>query len=491
MKKILLLSLFIVQSCFVFAQNCCKNDSAFKELQFPLTVQDTQTVFYYFNNEWIAGANPDMVGADSILKMEVKNDEYGNRAVFITISSEDFEKLKSDVKEATKNLWVNYDPICEFPGGNGLLKEWMEANIQIPDGYKGNERVVVSFYVQPDGTVTDSKIVRPSKNEAANVEALRLVNALPNFRVKFFTPKKHRIGYILPIVFKEPGAIYIRGNEAPETLCQSSFKLVKKNGHYYTYATVNGNAYTPVFVETGFPSMVVSEEWYDKILASLPLEEIKLDKEEYLHTDRTKRRITKLLKGKVPFGDMTYEGRIFVVDTQEDYVTVPVNLLKNEADTTASLIRFDFKKNVLDFVRHENVSLNKMRTYTLVENDPMPIFEATMELSDASGHQLTKSGKFNFDLGNGSSVFFFRKTMLPVLKENKFKLQTSRDKSGNIIGQGIFAGWCKIGDKSNTGFSIGITNKMEDTDELGCVGPSFFKNGIVILDPNNHLIYYK
>lgn len=214
MKKILLLSLFIVQSCFAFAQNCCEKDSAFKELQFPLTVQDTQTVFYYFNNEWIAGANPDMVGADSILKMEVKNDEYGNRAVFITISSEDFEKLKSDVKEATKNFLANYDPICEFPGGNGLLKEWLKANKQIPDGYKGNERVVVSFYVQPDGTVTDPKVVRPSKNEAANAEALRLVNTLPKFRVKFCTPKKHRIGYTLSITFREPCAICIRGNEA-------------------------------------------------------------------------------------------------------------------------------------------------------------------------------------------------------------------------------------------------------------------------------------
>ena len=110
---------------------------------------------------------------------------------------------------------------------------------------------------------------------------------------------------------------------------------------------------------------------------------------------------------------------------------------------------------------------------------------------DASGHSLTKYGKFNFDLGNGSGVFFFRKSMLPALKENKFKIQTSRDKSGKIVGQGIFAGYCKIGEKSNTGFSIGITNKIEDTDELGCVGPSFFKNGIVVLDPNNHLIYYR
>ncbi len=214
MKKFILLSLFIVQTCFVFGQNCCKNDSTFREIQFPLTEQDTKTVFYYFNDEWIAGANPDMVGADSILKMEVKNDEYGNRAVFITLSSDDLEKLKSEVKEASKNFLANYDPICEFPGGNGLLKGWLEANKQIPDGYKGNERVVVSFYVQPDGTVTDPKVVRPSKNEAANAEALRLVNALPKFRVRFFTPRKHRIGYTMSITFREPGAIYIRGNEA-------------------------------------------------------------------------------------------------------------------------------------------------------------------------------------------------------------------------------------------------------------------------------------
>ena len=77
--------MFIVKTCLVFAQDCCVNDSIFKEIQFPLTEQDTQTPFYYFNDEWIADARPDMVDADSILRMEVKNDEYGNRAVFITI----------------------------------------------------------------------------------------------------------------------------------------------------------------------------------------------------------------------------------------------------------------------------------------------------------------------------------------------------------------------------------------------------------------------
>lgn len=95
-------------------------------------------------------------------------------------------------------------------------KEWLDANIQIPEGYKGHERVIVQFYVQPDGSVTDAKLFRPSKNDAANAEALRLVNAMPKFRVKFCTPKRAPLRLSLPIMFKEPGTIFIRG-------CESSF----------------------------------------------------------------------------------------------------------------------------------------------------------------------------------------------------------------------------------------------------------------------------
>lgn len=275
--------------------------------------------------------------------------------------------------------------------------------------------------------------------------------------------------------------------------CQTSFKMVKNNGHYFTDATINGNADIPVFVETGFPGMTLSVEMYDRLLASLPLEEIKLEEVEWLNGDRAKHKIIRKLKGKVPVGNLTYEGLVYVVDQYDDKVTVPVNLLKNETDTAACLIRFDFKKNTLDYVRPEDVDLEKMHTYTLIENDPMPIFESKMELSDGSGHNLVISGNFNFDLGNGSSVYLFRNTMLPVLKKNKFQIQKAMDKSCNIVGLGIYAGYCKIGDKSNTGLSIGITNKGFDFghNELGAVGPTFFKNGTVILDPKNNLIYYK
>ena len=214
MKKLFVISLIIVQSCIAIAQNCCVNDSIVREIQFPLTEHDTETVFYYFNNEWIAEARPDMVETDSISKMEVKDDEYGNRAVFITVSPERLARLKSEAREANMDIWANYDPICEFPGGNGKLKEWLDANIQIPEGYKGQERVIVQFYVQPDGSITDAKLFKPSKNDAVNAEALRLVNTMPKFRVKFFTPKRTHLRYNLPIRFKEPGAIFIRGDES-------------------------------------------------------------------------------------------------------------------------------------------------------------------------------------------------------------------------------------------------------------------------------------
>lgn len=210
MKNLLLAALFLFQGGVLSAQYCCVNDSVIREIRFPLTENDTETVFYYFNEEWICGAMPDMIEPDSILKIEIKNDEYDNRAVFITVSPETISQLKSKVDETYRNVLVNYDPQCEFPGGNGKVKEWIEANIRIPEGYKGTERVIVNFKVQPDGSVTDSRIFRPSKNEAANAEALRLVNALPKFRVKYFTPKKAPLRYAMPIIFKESGTVYIR-----------------------------------------------------------------------------------------------------------------------------------------------------------------------------------------------------------------------------------------------------------------------------------------
>ena len=213
MKKLFLISLIIVQSCVAFAQDYCENDTIVREIQFPLTEYDTETVLYYFNNEWIPLAYGNEIKADSIQSAEIKNDEYGNRAVFFTVSPGYLEYIKAE----NRKYLINLDPRCEFPGGNGKLKEWINENIRIPEGFKGSERVLVEFTVHPDGSISDAKIYRrPSENEAVNQEALRLVNALPKFRVKYYTPQKKNLHFTLPIRFKEPGAIFIRGKESQD-----------------------------------------------------------------------------------------------------------------------------------------------------------------------------------------------------------------------------------------------------------------------------------
>ena len=211
MKKLFLISIIIIQSCIASAQNYCVNDTIVREIQFPLTLND-KTEFFYFNNEWIPGAHPGLVvSADSIQKVEVKNDEYGNRALFLTVSPECLAQIKAEARK----IRVNLDTRCEFPGGNGKLKEWIDENIRIPEGFKGSERILVKFTVHPDGSISHPTIFRrPSKNEAVNQEAIRLVNALPNFRVKYYIPHlKKNFHLTLPITFKEPGAISIRGDE--------------------------------------------------------------------------------------------------------------------------------------------------------------------------------------------------------------------------------------------------------------------------------------
>lgn len=223
MKNLLIATLLILQPCMAFAQNCCMTDSSVREIQFPLTEKDTQPVLYYFNNEWIALPHGIDIPTDSIQKMEVKDDQYGNRAVFLTVSS---NCCRTEI--GSTEGFLNLDPRCEFPGGNGKFKEWLDANIQIPEGYKGSERVVVQFDVQPDGTVTNQRILRPSKNDAANEEALRLANALPKFRVQYYTPKKACIRMNLPIVFKEPNTVWIKGSDR-DTSFNNAFPAIEKD----------------------------------------------------------------------------------------------------------------------------------------------------------------------------------------------------------------------------------------------------------------------
>lgn len=201
-----LIGIFMILICASCRMYTTQKSPITKNIEDFTSNKDTGEIpisFYYFNDEWIPGASIDMLCADSISKVETKEDQYGNKAVFVTIPSNLLDSLRSKVDEVYKGVWMEYGPFCEFPGGMSKFKEWLEENIRIPDGFKGKERVVVGFRVQPDGSVSDVHIIKSSKDDRLNGEALRLVKALPKFSVEYYTPQKEPIPFAIPIVFQK------------------------------------------------------------------------------------------------------------------------------------------------------------------------------------------------------------------------------------------------------------------------------------------------
>ncbi len=162
--------------------------------------------YLYLNDEWIKGANLSMLPTELISSIEIKNDEYDNRCVFVTLPPHTVDSIEKVIDEEIRKsgIWIcHFDSSWEFPGGMGKMMEWEKENLRIPEGFTGQARVIVSFAIQPDGTVTDAKIVRGNENEELNKEALRLISTLPKAPVKYYTPKREPVHYTFPVKFEK------------------------------------------------------------------------------------------------------------------------------------------------------------------------------------------------------------------------------------------------------------------------------------------------
>ena len=77
-----------------------------------------------------------------------------------------------------------YDALVENPhfhGGNGALLQWLSENIRYPSRCACVQgRVVISFFVEPDGSLSDIELVR-KVDPMLDKEALRVVKAMPKW----------------------------------------------------------------------------------------------------------------------------------------------------------------------------------------------------------------------------------------------------------------------------------------------------------------------
>ena len=92
----------------------------------------------------------------------------------------------------------------QFPGGQAALLDYLAKNIKYPvvaeeNGIQG--RVIVTFVVERDGSITDVKVVK-SVDPSLDKEASRVVKAMPRWQPGKQNGSAVRVKYTVPVQFK-------------------------------------------------------------------------------------------------------------------------------------------------------------------------------------------------------------------------------------------------------------------------------------------------
>ena len=118
-------------------------------------------------------------------------------------------KLKETVaqpepKPEPEKVFEVVEQMPSFPGGDAALMQYLRDNIKYPvvaqeNGVQG--RVVVSFVVEKDGSITDVKVVR-SVDPSLDKEAQRVVKSMPKWIPGKQNGSAVRVKYNVPVSFK-------------------------------------------------------------------------------------------------------------------------------------------------------------------------------------------------------------------------------------------------------------------------------------------------
>ncbi len=102
------------------------------------------------------------------------------------------------IQEENERVFVEVEQLPEFPGGKKAFIQYLNENLVYPKSAyerKVEGKVVVSFVVEADGSITNVKVAN-SVDEDLDKEAVRVVKAMPKW-----IPGKHK-GKAVPVLFR-------------------------------------------------------------------------------------------------------------------------------------------------------------------------------------------------------------------------------------------------------------------------------------------------
>ena len=106
--------------------------------------------------------------------------------------------------EVATKVFDVVEEMPSFPGGNAALMSYLSSNTKYPvvaqeNGVQG--RVIVSFVVERDGSISDVKVAR-SVDPSLDREAQRVVKSMPKWKPGKQNGSAVRVKYTVPVVFR-------------------------------------------------------------------------------------------------------------------------------------------------------------------------------------------------------------------------------------------------------------------------------------------------
>ncbi|MBP1539861.1 MAG: TonB family protein [Prevotella sp.] len=107
-------------------------------------------------------------------------------------------------QEVAQKVFDVVEQMPMFPGGPAALKEYLAKNVKYPipaqeNGISG--RVVISFVVETDGSITQVQVAKPV-DPLLDKEAARVVSSMPKWVPGQQNGQKVRVKYNVPVNFK-------------------------------------------------------------------------------------------------------------------------------------------------------------------------------------------------------------------------------------------------------------------------------------------------
>ena len=129
--------------------------------------------------------------------IKVTEDQRDDKTPTFTMNVVEDEQNATDDK-----VYDVVENMPQFNGGMGALMQYLSHNIRYPEESDVQGRVIVSFVIGKDGSISNAQVVK-SLHPSFDAEALRIINNMPKWIPGTQNGKPVNVKYAVPISFRK------------------------------------------------------------------------------------------------------------------------------------------------------------------------------------------------------------------------------------------------------------------------------------------------